>query len=169
MPPSSRRERRLRARAPIRKFDGIRRRQNASAGTRQPHTYYQYASGCRAPADAPRHPPVMPPNFRITPLGRRAPHPPQRRRALAEPELLGDREAVALVEVAVARRGRLEVGGQAVRVAAVEDRPEQRGAEPAALPLGRDADEREVVVLVVRVVGLERGDRADAARRVAAV
>src|SRR4051794_41848243 len=68
MPPSSRRERRLRARAPIRKFDGIRRRRNTSAGTRQPHTYYQYASGCRALADAPRHPPVMPPNFRIATL-----------------------------------------------------------------------------------------------------
>ena len=54
---------------------------------------------------------------------------------------------VPFVERAVARRRRLQVCGHALVVAAADHRREHRAAEPAALPGGIDAEEREVVVL----------------------
>src|SRR4051812_36759360 len=53
---------------PVRKSDGFSRAPTAPAGTRQPHTYHQYASGCRAPAAAPGAPRADPPDLRTHPL-----------------------------------------------------------------------------------------------------
>src|SRR5215213_9708899 len=44
------------------------RRRTAAAGTRHPLTCHQHARGCRAPAATTRHPPVVPPNFRLRTL-----------------------------------------------------------------------------------------------------
>src|SRR5436190_1286201 len=113
----------------------------AATSSSSPTTRCAHSSASRARR---RSPPTSGPRF--------APHPPQRRRTLAETELLGDREAVALVEAAITRRGGLEVGGHALGVATVEDRPQQRGADPAPLPVRDHADERQVVVRLLRML-----------------
>src|SRR5215217_1084409 len=73
--------------------------------------------------------------------GRLAPHQPERRAVVRPAHLLRDAEPMAFVERAVALGRRLEVGGQAVAVAALEDRTDERRADPATLVLRRHAED----------------------------
>ena len=74
------------------------------------------------------------------------PHQPDRRTAVEQVDAPARREAVALVERQVARLRVLEVDGDRVAVAAVEDLADQPRAASAALPRGIDADREQVEV-----------------------
>src|SRR5690606_32932074 len=78
-------------------------------------------------------------------------------RAVGEDEgLPGGVEAEALVESAAARAAGLQVGRQPGAVAAVEDRPDQRGAQALTLPAGGHADHPQVGVGPSRGVDARR-------------
>ena len=91
-----------------------------------------------------------------------APHQPLRGPVALVRDLLAHLEAeVAVVgDVHVLRR--LEVRAHALGVASLEHRPEHRAAEALALMGGIGAEKLEVVVRFLRVVLLEKGERASA-------
>jgi hypothetical protein len=66
-------------------------------------------------------------------------------------------EPLAAVERQVALVGRLQVGRRAFAIAAVEHRPQQRGAKTVALPGARNADIGQVVVGVAGMLLLDHG------------
>ena len=75
-------------------------------------------------------------------------------------KLLDHLEAVAPVEGHVSLLGRLQVGGQPLGVAVVEDRAHQSGSHPLALALHRRAERGQVPVGLVRVHALDQRQHA---------
>src|SRR4029078_2917975 len=94
-----------------------------------------------------------------------APHAPERGSA-GQRDVTAGAEAVALVERAGAVAGRLQVGGHAVAVAALEHRRHEGCSEPGALLLGPHPEELQVVVGLLRRVRLEQLDDLEQPRRV---
>src|SRR3954447_19129479 len=88
------------------------------------------------------------------PLGGLAPEEPDRR-ALGQHEAVDDVEAVAAVEGQVGLLAGLQVGGQALAVAELQARADQRRPDALALGAGVDAEHREVEVALGRVADLD--------------
>jgi pimeloyl-ACP methyl ester carboxylesterase len=88
-----------------------------------------------------------------------APEQPEGRRAAGQVEAPTLDEAVRGVERDVALGGGLEVGGHALGVAALEDRAQERGGDALTLPGRVGPEDREVVVELERMRGLDAGHR----------
>ena len=98
-------------------------------------------------------------------LGPRLPPHGEERWSAGERQLAHDLEAVTLVEPPVVGAGRLEVRGLAGLVDADQGGLEQGRAEAEALQRRLDAEEPEVPVRLVRVVGVEEGEASPSAGR----
>src|SRR4051794_16426866 len=101
----------------IQKFDATGRRRPAPAGTRQPHTYHQYASGLPRTG---RHDPAstpVPPNFRLRTLAA-AQRVARRAAALAAGQHAALRRALRAVGDPAAHAERRQPGGDQARAGA---------------------------------------------------
>ena len=96
-----------------------------------------------------------------------APHGPHRG-TTGQDDLAGDLEAVAAVEGDVAVLGGLEIGADAVAVAALEDGGQERRADALALMDGIGAEDGQIPVRRAGVAALDRGHHAQGARDVEA-
>src|SRR5262249_61490637 len=91
------------------------------------------------------------------------PHQPERWPIAADPVAFERLEAMALVQRRVPRVGVLEVGGDAAAVAAAERVVQQSAADPTTLMRRCHRDLEQVEVRRLRMPGLQRCHRAQAA------